>query len=245
MAMLMLEKLGFRADFVCDGQAAVDAWEKFPYDVILMDCLMPVMDGYQATREIRRREQSSTSVPGRHTHIVAMTANAMHGDREKCLASGMDGYVSKPIRLETLRGALVGVPHNNQIPDPEPPPVTQFASAELSISNLQSEFGPEAAAELVQSFLADTPPRLAELHTLALGSDAATFGRAAHSLAGSSGIFGLQEMRELALQLETLVKEGRSSGYAAAISALENLFQTTKPWMERRLEEINKAIAAG
>jgi PAS domain S-box-containing protein len=241
MAMLMLEKLGCRADFVCDGQAAVQAWEKFPYDVILMDCQMPVMDGYEATREIRRREQLFPREERRHVHIVAMTANAMHGDREKCLAVGMDGYISKPIRIEALQGALAGLAKSATAAAPPAP--SQLPAAELSIANLHAEFGAEAAAELVQSFLTDTPQRLAELHTLAVSSDPVTFARAAHSLAGSSGIFGLDEMRQLSLQLETYVKEGKADEYGPAIAALERSFAPLQPWLETRLEELRKACA--
>ena len=246
LAMFMLEKLGCRADFVCDGQAAVEAWEKFPYDVILMDCQMPVMDGYQATREIRRREQLLPEEERRHVQIVAMTANAMHGDREKCLSVGMDGYISKPIRIEAMQGALAGLakPAAAAAATAAPPATLPVPSAELSIANLHAEFGAEAAAELLQSFLTDTPQRLAELHTLAAGSDAVTFARAAHSLAGSSGIFGLDEMRQLSLQLETLVKEGKANEYGPAIAALESYFAPIKPWLVTRLEELQKACAS-
>jgi CheY-like chemotaxis protein len=97
VAVRMIEKLGLRADVAADGREAVRLFEMLPYDLILMDCQMPEMDGYEASREIRRREP-----PTEHSVIIAMTAEAMDGAREHCLAAGMDDYIAKPVRLEDL-----------------------------------------------------------------------------------------------------------------------------------------------
>ncbi len=102
VATRMLSKLGCRVDVGANGAEAVDLWRQLPYDVIFMDCQMPEMDGFEATREIRRIEQPS----GRRTPIVALTANAMSGDREKCLEAGMDDFISKPVDEARLREAL-------------------------------------------------------------------------------------------------------------------------------------------
>jgi signal transduction histidine kinase/DNA-binding response OmpR family regulator len=104
VAMLMLEKAGCRADFVKNGKEAVDTVKETPYDVILMDCQMPIMDGFEATRQIRRWEATRTGV--RNIRIIAMTANAFREDRELCLAAGMNNYMSKPMRIEILRSML-------------------------------------------------------------------------------------------------------------------------------------------
>ena len=100
VALFILARLGYRADVAADGAEALEALRRQPYDIILMDVHMPVMDGLEATRRIRRE-------PGTHRPwIIALTANAMYGDRELCLASGMDDYVSKPIKPDEIGAAL-------------------------------------------------------------------------------------------------------------------------------------------
>jgi two-component system sensor histidine kinase/response regulator len=119
LALNLLRKLGYAADVVENGRAALEAHERAAYDVILMDCQMPVMDGYKAAGELRHAPDRS------RLRIVAMTANAMEGDREKCLAAGMDDYLSKPVRIEELKRVLdTHLPAGKSGPEPAGPPGT-------------------------------------------------------------------------------------------------------------------------
>jgi CheY-like chemotaxis protein len=103
LVVRMLEKIGCRADLAGDGREAVEMAQRARYDVIIMDCFMPEMDGYQATAEIRRLQSEAGVL---RVPIIALTANALPADRERCLAAGMDDYLSKPVRKEDLQAAL-------------------------------------------------------------------------------------------------------------------------------------------
>jgi CheY-like chemotaxis protein len=99
IATAQLGKLGYAVDSASNGLEALEAFGRIPYDIILMDCQMPELDGYEATRRLREQ-------PGHQPYIIAMTANAMQGDRELCLAAGMDNYISKPVRIAELKAVL-------------------------------------------------------------------------------------------------------------------------------------------
>ncbi len=103
-AVRTIEKAGHSVVVANNGREAVDAWDRDRYDLVLMDVQMPEMDGFEATAEIRKREQAKET--SRHTPIIAMTANAMKGDKERCLDAGMDGYISKPVQKATLFGEI-------------------------------------------------------------------------------------------------------------------------------------------
>ena len=140
VALRLLQQMGYRADLAANGLEAVAAFERQRYDLIFMDIMMPEMGGLEAARVIREREQASTANPKSHVIIVAMTANAMQGDREKCLAAGMDDYIAKPVRLEDVRaiierwGALVTAGEPTAQPDTVATTVPAAAPATSSSS---------------------------------------------------------------------------------------------------------------
>ncbi len=140
VAVRWLERQGFRAEVADDGEAALAALGRRRFAAVLMDCQMPRLDGYEATRELRRREGQ-----GRHTPVIAMTANAMKGDRERCLAAGMDDYLAKPVRPDTLGPTLDRwIPGRPDTGDPLPPVHGNGASTLQS----QHEAGSDGASDL-------------------------------------------------------------------------------------------------
>ena len=227
LATLMLEKFGHHVDCVGTGQDALEIVQRIPYDVVLMDCQMPVMDGYAATRAIRTAEAEHLIAGGQRLRIIAMTANAMRGDREKCLSAGMDDYIAKPIDPSDLARALA----TGTGPSPLAQPSVR-TGVEAGLELLHNEFGRESAVELIEAFLHDTPARLSDLHRLAVGNDHRTLARTAHSMVGSAGIFGLHSLRELARAIELKVNAGEIANIGSAIAELESDFTTLRPILE-------------
>jgi two-component system, sensor histidine kinase and response regulator len=153
VAVALLERSGYKVDAVGNGKEAVEALSGVPYAAVLMDVQMPEMDGYEATAEIRRREE-----PGRRTPIIAMTANAMQGDREKALEAGMDDYIAKPVRREDLEAVL-----GHWIPRPRQDPPAVDLSVLESRRDPQKEGEPDKLARIVTLFIDDVPPRIEAL----------------------------------------------------------------------------------
>jgi len=161
LAMYMLESLGHRVDFAANGRAAVEAWERSSYDVIIMDCQMPEMDGFEATREIRRRETARSADGARRVHIVALTANAVKGDSERCLAASMDDYLSKPYTAQQL-GAVF---NRRAAPPGREAPAAETRSAPLAAvdfdpqrpAELCAELGDEGVLAIMEDFLRELP----------------------------------------------------------------------------------------
>ncbi len=238
----MLQRLGHRALVVPNGRAAFEAVRSGQrFDVVLMDVQMPVMGGYEATAAIRADEIGS----GRHLPIVAMTAHAMKGDRERCLEAGMDDYLAKPVKLATLAHALTraaqGIPQAPAPPDDEPAgePVSPRSDASVfDLTALRSDVGddPELLCELVSLFLADSIVQEQRLVAAIEASDADAVGRAAHALKGSAGNFRARSVVELALGVERLGKSGRLEGideaFRALRAALDALRGALQAWME-------------
>jgi CheY-like chemotaxis protein/HPt (histidine-containing phosphotransfer) domain-containing protein len=203
VALGLLKKLGYRADVVSNGREAVEALVRQPYDLVLMDCQMPELDGFAATAEIRQREGDQ-----HHTLIMAMTANAMPGDRERCLAAGMDDYVSKPITLAILRDKLaVWLPEEPEAAPEEQGPTSPEDCLVLpapldaqridTIREVLEEVFPEAVVEYIQS----TSQHLQELHQAITQHDLLSISYVAHTLKGSCSNLGATHLAELCREL--------------------------------------------
>jgi PAS domain S-box-containing protein len=238
LAMLMLEKLGDRADFVGNGQEAVQAATATPYDVVLMDCQMPVMDGYAAARALRQAEAEGL-LPGRgRIQILAMTAHAMRGDREKCLAAGMDGHIAKPVTLAALEQALQAAAER------QPTGASSAAPPDPGVARVETlceELGADAARELLEAFLQEAPAQLSGLPALGTSEERA---RMAHSLVGSTGIFGLAPLQEGLRGLEVAARAGDPAAFASAFEGAQRLFRASVPLLERELERLGAAPAS-
>ncbi len=230
LALRLLERLGYRADVAANGLEVLSAIERQAYDVVLMDMQMPEMDGLEATRRIRTREAAGG---GDHLHIVAMTANAMQGDRELTLAAGMDDYVSKPIRVEALISALRQVrPAAPDAPAETPPARSRPAAGRpvidrAAIDNLFEITGGDPAflAEMIDSFLETTPPLLTQLRQGLAAGDAAAFRLAAHTLKSGSVDFGALTMSERCARLEEMGREGRFDGAEPLVAEVEAIYE--------------------
>jgi len=206
LAKFMLESLGYSADFAGNGLEAIKAWEQSGHDLIIMDCQMPELDGFEATREIRRREAARPAGGGKPVRIVALTANAVKGDREHCLAAGMDDYLSKPYTAQQLREALEQTSNRTATISPAPARPTPPAGAGFDPqrpAQLCAELGDEGVREIIEDFLKELPQTATEMETLAAAGQLKELVRLAHSLQGIGQTLGLEgfsaELRSLEL----------------------------------------------
>lgn len=224
VALGMLETLGLTAESVSDGYRTIEALSHGGYDLILMDCQMPGMDGFQATAEIRNREAQSAQ--GERVPIVALTANALQGDRERCLKAGMDDYLSKPFTKEHLREVLTRwlKPENGLEPQVEAARVLAPAKQQVSafanavtlldeealnrIRTLQRPGRPSVLSKVVRLYLDDSPKLVEALQKAVQLGDARALQEAAHSLKSSSANLGAVEVANLCREIETLGRQG-------------------------------------
>jgi CheY-like chemotaxis protein len=202
----VIEKLGYRVDAVNNGREAVAAWEKGHCDLILMDCQMPVLDGYEATREIRQREMG-----GQHVPIVALTAHAMKGAELDCRAAGMDEYLTKPIDREALEACL-----ERCLGTPAGPEATgtagrsdaheEAAPVDLAALRVLAEGDREFERELVTSFISTGDTALAEILQALSSGDAARVEHSAHSLKGAGASMQAAAVSLAAARLEAAAR---------------------------------------
>ncbi len=238
VALGLLKQIGHTAATVTDnGRQAVEALEKAEYDVVLMDIQMPEMDGLEATREIRRRWPEGPRRP----YIIAMTANAMTGDREKCLEAGMDDYISKPVkanRLKTaleqcceLRAAVAAVASQpmdiNGVSHSVNAAVLNRDSLE-ALKSLQSEGDDGFLKEMIELFLADTPSRFADMDVALAQGQQQDFVRAVHSIKGASANFGADTLHELCAEVEQMGRAGQMNESQPKMKELHEEFERVR-----------------
>ena len=235
VALAMLESLGCRVDLVCTGQEAIEAVSRAPYDLILMDCQMPGMDGYEATRSIRRSERQG----GRRIPIVALTAHASKGDRAMCLAVGMDDYLSKPYtQLElqaivqrwlamslstdpSLSEDLQQGTSSPSVPPHSVEPVTLEPHALDSIRSLHRKGRTDFLARLIEKYVASSTEHLVSIRRAVASGDATALWQAAHALKSSSGMMGASVFAELCHELEVLGRAATLERVPEVLSKLE------------------------
>ncbi len=243
---LMLERLGYRADVVANGVEAILSFKRQDYDVVFMDIQMPEMNGVEATRRLRADLPSE-----RQPRIIALTANALGGEREEYLAAGMDDYLSKPVNVPSMSAALekcmpLGVAHEigKSKPAPEPAPnALQEISASIDVPTLQEYFPYEGdeiqmVIDLAQEFLSDTSQRLEQLHTYIQKGDAVSVDGDAHALKGASLTFGAKTFSSLCKDMELIGKSGNLSGAAEKLAQLQMEFGRVRRDLPAILQEM-------
>jgi signal transduction histidine kinase/CheY-like chemotaxis protein len=235
VGLLLLERIGYVADVAGNGIEALEALRRQPYDLILMDVQMPVMDGLEATRRIRADFPAE-----RQPRIVALTANVLREQREACLAAGMDDFVQKPVALEDLRATL------SRCGGPEPTapaaPVEETVGEGSfpldpkrldSLRRLGETAGKPIVQPLIETYLAETPRRLARMREAVARSDAADLNFVAHSLKGISAQLGVVRVAEISAQLERMGAEAELGGAEQLLAALERELERAVPPLEK------------
>ncbi len=217
---LMLERLGAEVDLAENGRVAVHMFLAKPYAAILMDCQMPELDGYQAVAEIRHLESAMLATPGAaqqaRVPVIALTAHALEGEREKCLKAGMDDFLTKPLRAAALRDKLTCWLTPGAGPcDGDADEVVEGDPVEAARDLFGAKF-----AQLSQLFLADTPKRMAALGAAADAGDGKLVADIAHTLAGSASAVGALTMSDLCKALELEARAGQGQALEAACGAI-------------------------
>ena len=240
VALKQLKTLGYEADVAGNGKEVLQMLEKIPYDLILMDCQMPILDGFETTREIHRWQESSFA-SRRRPVVVAMTANAMKEDRQMCLDAGMDDYLSKPVLKEKLALAIehwasVIFKRQEAIVSPQISP-TEVGSDDVPIDwehlHQLSESNTEFELELLQMFVEDAQSHLEVTKAAIASNDFHLFAQEAHHLKGSSANVGATTMYLAAEQLEQLARTQERRGATNLILELEQSVNRLKAFLIR------------
>jgi len=254
VAKAMLESLGLQAQVAHNGAEALQAVRAGEFEAVLMDCQMPVMDGFAATAAIRRAERESAGArqAPRPLPIIAITANALQGDREACLAAGMDDYLSKPFSQQQLAAVIgrwialplaAGVHHGDALPTlpPETRAVIQRevinGAALDKIRALSRDGGDVLVQKVINAYVGDVPRHLRTLRQAIGGVDAGTVKRVAHSLKSASANVGAEALAGLCKDLEQLGRADTIDGADALLADMEHAFQAVRDSLHAMLEK--------
>ena len=250
VAKAMLESLGIEATCARNGQEALQAVRGGSFDAVLMDCQMPVMDGFAATAAIRRHEREAGRA--RTLPVIAITANALQGDREACLAAGMDDYLSKPFtqqQLAAVIGRWVAVPlaatsHHLDAPPRLPKETVEVIQREsvnrVALDNIRAlsrDGGDALVQKVIAAYVGDTPRHLATLREAVEGMDAGSVRRVAHSLKSASANIGAARLATLCKELEQLGRADTVDGADRILTDMEHEFQTVRHSLHALLEK--------
>ena len=258
VALSMLKKLGLTADTVMNGEEAIEALSRIHYDLVLMDCMMPEMDGYEATRLIRKQESQADSPIGRiqagksPIRIIAMTANAMQGDREKCLNAGMDEYITKPVTIEKMQSLLASIENEEASGLPVDSEENDLVSAESTespslpqidysvwheIERLENQAEPNLLADLVNGFLTQKEGLFKDLQSGLEAKDFSLLTSAAHAIKGSALNLGLIQTGTLAAAVESASRQENETVCRSKITELRHAFEEVRPTLLERAQK--------
>jgi two-component system sensor histidine kinase/response regulator len=219
----MLESLGCAIDTAEHGWLALEAMTNATYDAVLMDCQMPVMDGLTATGEIRRREQTSGAA---RVPIIALTANAMEGDRERCLGAGMDDFLSKPFTQQQLATLLRRWLALRALPEPDRRDLSRVPLIDAGVMrNIAALAKPALLNSMIDLYLQHSPSLIAAIETAAANMQADALSQAVHTLKSSTANLGGSRLATVAKECETMVREGRITQAAAIVPRIRREYQ--------------------
>ncbi len=234
-----LAKMGYAADAVANGLEVLQSLTRIPYDLVLMDCQMPEMDGYAATAELRRRPNSSARVP-----IIALTAHAMEGDREKCFAAGMDDYISKPVKVDELQTKLAHwLSQKPSVPRAIVAPVATEDPVDMQLLRNVSDGDTEFMNELVELYLTDTSNRIAALRRAMVSGAVADIEQIAHTLAGSSVASGMRAVAPPLRKLEHMARTGQIVDAIALVEEVATQLDRTRDFLASALLSDSERVA--
>jgi CheY-like chemotaxis protein len=259
VAVRLLQQMGYKPDVSGNGVEALSALDRQTYDLIFMDIQMPEMDGLEATRIIRERQRDRDQFPNYKSTmiIVAMTANAMVGDREKCITAGMDDYLAKPVRPEEVRKIIERWASAAATPDPTTPTIAQTATATGSLDNKAQPMtedtetpplemdrlldftngNPDDLRELITLYLKQTHEQILQLTAAVQANSAPDVQRLAHSCAGASATCGMKGIVPLLRELERQGSEGKLAGAADIARQIEAEFKRIRLYLENYLQK--------